>query len=113
MIFNYIFSSLQHYSFSEMSSRITGFSVGDELGLPESISNLEGNKRRSLSDRDALAAANSIGTVPAIRLPVSGMHSMVSVLGGFVDQERYGWFQGVIIITLHRYKWHCIQINLA
>lgn len=47
-----------------------GFSVGDELGLPESIGNLEGNKRRSLSDRDSIAAANSIGTLPASKLPV-------------------------------------------
>lgn len=48
----------------------TGFTVGDELGLPESIGTVEGNKRRSLSDRDTFAAANSIGVLPASKLPV-------------------------------------------
>lgn len=47
-----------------------GFSVGDELGFPESLGTVEGNKRRSLSDRDTAAIANSIGTLPASKLPV-------------------------------------------
>lgn len=48
-----------------------GFSVGDELGLNESLGNLDGNKRRSISAGDQLIAANSVGTVPASKLPVS------------------------------------------
>lgn len=47
-----------------------GFSLGDELGLAESLGNLEGNKRRSLSQRDSLAI-NNIGVFPAAKLTVS------------------------------------------
>lgn len=47
----------------------TGFSVGDELGFGESLGNLDGNKRRSVSQVDSLIAANSVGTVPATKLP--------------------------------------------
>ncbi|XP_055301869.1 uncharacterized protein LOC129568231 isoform X2 [Sitodiplosis mosellana] len=46
-----------------------GFSVGDELGLEESLGNLDGNKRRSISNTDALIATNSVGTLPASKLP--------------------------------------------
>lgn len=49
----------------------TGFSVGDELGFGESLGNLDGNKRRSISHADQLIAANSVGTVPASKQPVS------------------------------------------
>lgn len=49
-----------------------GFSLGDELGLTESLGNLEGNKRRSVSNFDAqLATANNnVGVLPAEKLTV-------------------------------------------
>lgn len=47
-----------------------GFSVGDELGLAESLNNLEVDKRRSVSQFEGALAANSIGTIPASKLPV-------------------------------------------
>ena len=47
-----------------------GFSLGDELGLAESLGNVEGNKRRSLSQRDSLTV-NNIGVFPAAKLTVS------------------------------------------
>lgn len=48
-----------------------GFSVGDELGLAESLNNVEVDKRRSANQFEgALVAANSIGTLPASKLPV-------------------------------------------
>lgn len=49
---------------------LSGFSVGDELGLAESLGNLEGNKRRSLSQRDSLSV-NNIGVFPAAKLTVN------------------------------------------
>lgn len=55
-----------------------GFSVGDELGLNESLGNLDGNKRRSISAGDALIAANSVGTVPASKIPVSQNTMLIS-----------------------------------
>lgn len=48
-----------------------GFSVGDELGLAESLNNVEVDKRRSVSQFEGALAANSIGTLPASKLPVS------------------------------------------
>lgn len=47
-----------------------GFSVGDELGFPESIGNLEGGRRRALNYKTG-ALPNNIGVLPANRLPVS------------------------------------------
>lgn len=44
-----------------------GFSVGDELGFPESLGNVEGSKRRALNMR---TGANSIGVLPAAQMPV-------------------------------------------
>ncbi|XP_037041412.1 uncharacterized protein LOC119078071 isoform X1 [Bradysia coprophila] len=43
-----------------------GFSVGDELGFAESLGNVEGNKRRSLSERQTI---NTIGVLPASKQP--------------------------------------------
>lgn len=48
-------------------SRQTGFSVGDELGFPESLGNVEGSKRRALNYR---TGANTIGVLPAAQMPV-------------------------------------------
>jgi hypothetical protein len=45
----------------------TGFSLGDELGFPESIGNQEGSKRRALNLK---TGANSIGVLPAAKMPV-------------------------------------------
>lgn len=45
-----------------------GFSVGDELGFPESLGNVEGSKRRALNLR---TGANNIGVLPAAKMPVS------------------------------------------
>ena len=45
-----------------------GFSVGDELGLAESLGNVEANKRRALNIR---TGANNIGVLPASKMPVS------------------------------------------
>lgn len=59
----------------------TGFSVGDELGFGESLGNLDGNKRRSVSQVDQLIAANSVGTVPVTKLPAPKLS--VSVLNIF------------------------------
>lgn len=44
-----------------------GFSVGDELGFPESLGNVEGSKRRALNLR---TGANSVGVLPAAKMPV-------------------------------------------
>lgn len=46
---------------------VIGFSVGDELGFPESLGNVEGSKRRALNLR---TGANSIGVLPAAKMPV-------------------------------------------
>ena len=46
---------------------ILGFSVGDELGFPESLGNVEGSKRRALNLR---TGANSLGVLPAAKMPV-------------------------------------------
>jgi hypothetical protein len=46
----------------------SGFSLGDELGFPESLGNTEANKRRSLNLKPG---ANSIGVLPASKQPVS------------------------------------------
>ncbi|XP_050084816.1 uncharacterized protein LOC126570824 isoform X2 [Anopheles aquasalis] len=45
-----------------------GFSVGDELGLTESLGNVEANKRRALNIR---TNANNIGVLPASKMPTS------------------------------------------
>jgi hypothetical protein len=42
-----------------------GFSLGDELGFPESLGNLEGSKKRSL---DIRTGNNQIGVLPAAKL---------------------------------------------
>ncbi|XP_021705676.1 uncharacterized protein LOC5572844 isoform X1 [Aedes aegypti] len=47
-----------------------GFSVGDELGLAESLGNVEANKRRALNVRTG-AGVNNIGVLPASKQPVS------------------------------------------
>lgn len=52
----------------DFSLFLLGFSVGDELGFPESLGNLEGNKRRAINLR---TGANSIGVLPAAKMPVS------------------------------------------
>uniref|UniRef100_A0A182VZA4 Chitin-binding type-2 domain-containing protein n=1 Tax=Anopheles minimus TaxID=112268 RepID=A0A182VZA4_9DIPT len=44
------------------------FSVGDELGLAESLGNVEANKRRALNIR---TGANNIGVLPASKMPTS------------------------------------------
>uniref|UniRef100_A0AAG5CUQ1 Uncharacterized protein n=1 Tax=Anopheles atroparvus TaxID=41427 RepID=A0AAG5CUQ1_ANOAO len=44
------------------------FSVGDELGLAESLGNVEANKRRALNIRPN---ANNIGVLPASKMPTS------------------------------------------
>lgn len=45
----------------------SGFSIGDELGFPESLGNVEGNKKRSL---DVRTGNNAIGVFPAAKMPV-------------------------------------------
>lgn len=45
-----------------------GFSLGDELGLAESLGNVEGSKRRALNVRTNV---NNIGVLPASKMPVS------------------------------------------
>lgn len=45
-----------------------GFSVGDELGFPESLGNLEGSKRRSLNLK---TGPSSAGLLPPSQMPVS------------------------------------------
>ena len=45
-----------------------GFSVGDELGFPESLGNVEGSKKRSLDVR-TMGKGNSIGYMPE-KMPV-------------------------------------------
>lgn len=47
---------------------MSGFSVGDELGFPESLGNVEGSKRRALNLK---TGANQIGVLPAAKMPVS------------------------------------------
>ncbi|XP_062716030.1 uncharacterized protein LOC109425466 isoform X2 [Aedes albopictus] len=47
-----------------------GFSVGDELGLAESLGNVEANKRRALNVRTG-AGVNNIGVLPASKQPGS------------------------------------------
>lgn len=49
------------------SPKTKGFSVGDELGFPESLGNVEGSKRRALNLR---TGANQIGVLPAAQMPV-------------------------------------------
>jgi hypothetical protein len=44
-----------------------GFSVGDELGFPESLGNVEGSKRRALNLK---TSGNHIGVLPASQMPV-------------------------------------------
>lgn len=46
----------------------SGFSLGDELGFPESLGNVEGGKKRSL---DIRTGGNSVGVLPAVKMPVS------------------------------------------
>lgn len=46
----------------------SGFSLGDELGFPESLGNVEGSKKRSL---DLRTGNNAIGVLPAAKMPVS------------------------------------------
>jgi hypothetical protein len=53
--------------------RREGFSVGDELGFPESLGNVEGSKRRALNLR---TGANQIGVLPAAKMPVRRSHSL-------------------------------------
>ncbi|XP_055549440.1 uncharacterized protein LOC129732516 isoform X2 [Wyeomyia smithii] len=45
-----------------------GLSVGDELGLAESLGNVEGSKRRALNVRTNV---NNIGVLPASKMPAS------------------------------------------
>ncbi|XP_065076123.1 uncharacterized protein mtg isoform X2 [Ochlerotatus camptorhynchus] len=47
-----------------------GFSVGDDLGLAESLGNVEANKRRALNVRTG-AGVNNIGVLPASKQPAS------------------------------------------
>lgn len=54
-------------SFNNFLSKTKGFSVGDELGFPESLGNLEGSKRRALNLK---TGANQIGVLPAAAMPV-------------------------------------------
>lgn len=58
-------------------STYSGFSVGDELGLGESLGNTDSNKRRSISQVDQLIAANAVGTVPASKSSVSDKRSIM------------------------------------
>lgn len=53
---------------TQKNKSFSGFSVGDELGFGESLGNLEGNKRRSLNERQTI---NTIGVLPASKQPVS------------------------------------------
>lgn len=64
--------------FARMLKITIGFSLGDELGLTESLGNLEGNKRRSVSNFDAqLATANNnVGVLPADKLTVNRRREM-------------------------------------
>lgn len=89
-------------------ARKLGFSVGDELGLPESIGNLEGNKRRSLSDRDSAAAANSIGTLPASKLPVSASVYRMCCIAIIGLMNAINWFY---FYTTQPYQSQPIQQN--
>lgn len=61
------------FSLLFLNQKPKGFSLGDELGLTESLGNLEGNKRRSVSNFDAqLATANNnVGVLPAEKLSVN------------------------------------------
>ncbi|CRK96954.1 CLUMA_CG010314, isoform B [Clunio marinus] len=44
-----------------------GFSVGDELGFPESLGNVEGSRRRALNLR---TGGNTLGVLPGAKMPV-------------------------------------------
>lgn len=55
------------FTFTYLSMTI-GFSLGDELGFPESLGNVEGSKRRALNLR---TGANSLGVLPGAKMPVS------------------------------------------
>lgn len=46
---------------------VVGFSLGDELGFPDSLGNTESSKKRSL---DVRQGNNAIGVLPAARMPV-------------------------------------------
>nr|CAD27768.1 putative chitin binding protein [Anopheles gambiae] len=58
---------------------VRGFSVGDELGLAESLGNVEANKRRALNIR---TGANNIGVLPASKMPVSVFGDILPILTG-------------------------------
>lgn len=64
-------------------STTKGFSVGDELGFPESLGNVEGSKRRALNLR---TGANSLGVLPGAKMPVrkSNFHFHLSKLCEFL-----------------------------
>ncbi|XP_055382934.1 uncharacterized protein LOC129613053 isoform X2 [Condylostylus longicornis] len=57
-----------YFKFIFIILSLASFSVGDELGLPESLGNLEGERRRSVNYKHA---PNDIGVVPAANLPNS------------------------------------------
>lgn len=79
--------------------RKKGFSVGDELGLEESLGNLDGNKRRSISNTEALIATNSVGTLPAAKLPVSqiDIFRVIAILGRYSAEI---WIIFIIEVSL-------------
>ncbi|XP_035897535.1 uncharacterized protein LOC118505609 isoform X1 [Anopheles stephensi] len=66
-----------------------GFSVGDELGLAESLGNVEANKRRALNIR---TGANNIGVLPASKMPTSSYPSLPAPIapspGAPIQQSR-------------------------
>lgn len=51
----------------------SGFSLGDELGFPESLGNVEGGggKKRSL---DIRPGGDNVGVLPAVKMPVSKLN---------------------------------------
>lgn len=55
--------------------RSLGFSMGDELGFPESLGNVEGGNKRSL---DTKTGRNVIGVLPADQMPVRFSFSLRS-----------------------------------
>lgn len=71
-LFNFIFISLIH----NLNLIILGLSVGDDLGFPESLTNVESNKRRSVSAR---STGNSVGVLSAAEQQVNNYFLFVQL----------------------------------
>lgn len=79
-----------------------GFSLGDELGFPDSLGNVEGSKKRSL---DIRSGGNAIGVLPASQMSVRCLQWELQIVSTInfpsltLSQSRLSWLL-ITFITL-------------